>query len=449
MGPGPEETSSLNQKGSKAADFGASNSSKKLQHSHLHAAPKTDFACLTDAERRDKLERRLQAQLRDGTRSRNVKRLGDPLVKHLLRVAGNAAYRDLRQSVIATGKTLVCELLSNFPCRRLAVRRRGLAALQALLPSLYSAGSPPLNEQTSNATHNAKIELPLQDARHSDYFKTRSRLNTNVETHFVSNRILRKVAGFQSYDDGCVAEMRMPDQAQDFADIRLLLCLGNIPPSLGRIDQSTASKHSAEDLDPGTVGTLLRTAAALQWQGAWILPSCPDVFNPLAIRASQGALFWLPYRRGSAEELIQLCRAKELALCVPHESGTPVRTAGLFEQEKKKGVCLVLDWSLINSSIMGSSKKEPREDSTSLPESSPVSPGTPKDASRRAKAKHSIFKPDIFLSLGAEIAPEGTMHLLHPITVASMLIYHIKHVHFPSLAGSPYLFSVKQRTKAM
>lgn len=97
-----------------------------------------------------------------------------------------------------------------------------------------------------------------------------------------------QVAGFQSYDDGCVAEMRMPDQADDFADIRLLLCLGHIPPSLGRIDQSTrASKHSPEGLDSGTVGTLLRTAAALQWQGAWILPSCPDVFNPLAIRASQ------------------------------------------------------------------------------------------------------------------------------------------------------------------
>lgn len=133
---------------------------------------------------------------------------------------------------------------------------------------------------------------------------------------------------------------------------------------------------------------------------------------------------------------------------MPHESGSPVRSAGLFEQEKK-GVCLVLDWSLMNSAIMGSSRKEPREDSTSLPESSHASSAISKDASRRAKAGNSIFKPDIFVSLDADIAPEGTMHLLHPITVASMLIYHIKHVHFPSLTGSPYLFSVKQSTKAM
>lgn len=45
------------------------------------------------AEHRKRLERRLQAQLSDGGRSKDVKRLGDPLVRHLLRVAGNASYR--------------------------------------------------------------------------------------------------------------------------------------------------------------------------------------------------------------------------------------------------------------------------------------------------------------------------------------------------------------------
>ncbi|CDJ49362.1 hypothetical protein, conserved [Eimeria brunetti] len=330
------------------------------------------------ADHRERLERRLQAQLRDGSRSRNVKRIEDPLAKHLLRVAGNPAYRDLRQSVIVSGKTLVCELLRNFPCRRLAV------------------------------------------------------------------------AGLHSYDDGCVAEMRMPEQAESFGDMRLLLCLGNIPASIGRTtkDQTQWEFSSSPDfLDAGTVGTLLRTAAALQWQGAWILPSCPDIFNPLTIRASQGALFWLPYRRGSVKELIELCKAKDLAICVPHEEGIPVQTAGIFEKREKRGVCLVLDSNLIDAAEVHR-ESQPSELATSEVESSDefaaaMSSNEPKRG-RRAEAGKYGFKPDVFLSLGSDVAPEGSMPLMHPITSASLLLYHMKNSHFPSLRGSPYLFSVKQ-----
>ena len=227
--------------------------------------------------------------------------------------------RNLRQSVIVTGKTLVCELLTNFPCRRLAVRRRSLAALQATLPSLHRFVDTSIKRHNSASTDDN--ELPPSNLHDPSSIKAHPRLNANVETHFVSNRILRKVrqlsmlgianaflvaysvnkpsnfcsiffqvAGFHSYDDGCVAEMRMPEPAENWGNIRLLLCLGNIPSSLGSIrrDQTpTASSVNSDFLDPGTVGTLLRTAAALQWQGAWILPSCPDIFNPLAIRASQ------------------------------------------------------------------------------------------------------------------------------------------------------------------
>jgi TrmH family RNA methyltransferase len=54
--------------------------------------------------------------------------------------------------------------------------------------------------------------------------------------------------------------------------------------------------------DPGNLGTLLRTALALGWDGVFFLPGCCDPFNDKAIRASKGALFKLPYRKGSWEE---------------------------------------------------------------------------------------------------------------------------------------------------
>lgn len=49
--------------------------------------------CIDAGEHRRNLEERLQSQLKDRTRSTDVKRLSDPLVRHLIRVAGNTSYR--------------------------------------------------------------------------------------------------------------------------------------------------------------------------------------------------------------------------------------------------------------------------------------------------------------------------------------------------------------------
>ncbi|CDJ30446.1 uncharacterized protein EMH_0058200 [Eimeria mitis] len=281
--------STLDHMSSKFPALDGLHSGKEAQASHSGAA-KDGFLSRDVVNHQERLERRLQAQLRDGSRSKNVKRLEDPIAKHLLRLAGNPAYRNLRQSVIVTGRTLVCELLNNFPCRRLAGRRRTLAAIHASLPSLNQFVHSPTITHSGASSDEKNKELPSSSTQGQGFARPHPRLNSNVETHLVSNRILRKVAGLHSYDDGCVAEMRMPEQASDLGDMRLLLCLGNIPLSIGQTRSDymkTASMPHSDFLDSGTVGTLLRTAAALQWQGAWILPSCPDIFNPLSIRASQ------------------------------------------------------------------------------------------------------------------------------------------------------------------
>jgi TrmH family RNA methyltransferase len=58
--------------------------------------------------------------------------------------------------------------------------------------------------------------------------------------------------------------------------------------------------------DPGNLGTLLRTALALGWQGVFFLPGCADPFNSKALRAAQGALFHLPYKKGKWADLAPL-----------------------------------------------------------------------------------------------------------------------------------------------
>lgn len=145
------------------------------------------------------------------------------------------------------------------------------------------------------------------------------------------------------------------------------------------------------------------------------------------------------------DELVQLCRAKDMAICVPHANGIPVRTAGIFEERKKKGVCLVLDETLV-SAAEGSPATATSENLHKSRGSSPVALDCPQRAtSNEFKAKAFVFKPDISLSLGDDVAPEGSMQFLHPITVASLLLYHAKQAHFPNVRGSPHIFSIKQK----
>lgn len=47
--------------------------------------------------------------------------------------------------------------------------------------------------------------------------------------------------------------------------------------------------------DPGNVGTILRTALALGWEGAFLTPTTADPFNDKALRAARGAPLFYPY----------------------------------------------------------------------------------------------------------------------------------------------------------
>lgn len=46
--------------------------------------------------------------------------------------------------------------------------------------------------------------------------------------------------------------------------------------------------------DPGNVGTILRTAEALGFDGAVLSPECADIWSPKTLRASMGSVFRLP-----------------------------------------------------------------------------------------------------------------------------------------------------------
>lgn len=64
--------------------------------------------------------------------------------------------------------------------------------------------------------------------------------------------------------------------------------------------------------DPGNLGTLLRTALALGWDGVFLTDHCADPFNDKALRAAKGATFHLPLRQGTHKELLALIKENNL-----------------------------------------------------------------------------------------------------------------------------------------
>lgn len=67
--------------------------------------------------------------------------------------------------------------------------------------------------------------------------------------------------------------------------------------------------------DPGNLGTILRTADAMQTQVV-LTPGCADVYNHKTVRASMGAVFRSTPSFAKPDELVQFCREQEMPLYV-------------------------------------------------------------------------------------------------------------------------------------
>jgi TrmH family RNA methyltransferase len=107
----------------------------------------------------------------------------------------------------------------------------------------------------------------------------------------VTEEIMHKISGMQS-PEGILAEVPMP-LSDPLTNKRYLIALDRVS-------------------DPGNMGTLLRTALALGWEGAFILEESCDPFNEKAIRAARGATFRLPTATGNWENLLKIIKQNQL-----------------------------------------------------------------------------------------------------------------------------------------
>ena len=76
--------------------------------------------------------------------------------------------------------------------------------------------------------------------------------------------------------------------------------------------------------DPGNVGTIVRTAAALGATATIALPGTVDLWNPKVIRSSMGAQFSHPAFHASMEEIVYLLDGKGIELWATDAGGSPL-----------------------------------------------------------------------------------------------------------------------------
>lgn len=132
----------------------------------------------------------------------------------------------------------------------------------------------------------------------------------------VNDIVMQKLSGMKN-PEGILAEIEMPSLA-NFKGIKRMIALDKIN-------------------DPGNLGTLLRTALALGWQGAFILDNSCDPYNEKSLRAARGATFRLALGSGSWAQLKKVAKENFLMPLVADLHG---ENLGKFHPEE--GILLVL-----------------------------------------------------------------------------------------------------------
>ena len=117
--------------------------------------------------------------------------------------------------------------------------------------------------------------------------------DANVPLEKVLPDILRAVAGTE-HSQGILAEFKIPNTKLP-AKWSLLLVLDQLR-------------------DPGNVGTLLRTAWAMNVDAVILTPNSADLYNPKTLRAGMGAHFHLPVLSMDRQEISHLSNGKQLVL---------------------------------------------------------------------------------------------------------------------------------------
>lgn len=100
---------------------------------------------------------------------------------------------------------------------------------------------------------------------------------------YVSDQVMSKIQSNKSLND-YIAVCRIPPVKIDFGS--RFVIMENVQ-------------------DPGNVGTIIRTALALGYDGVFVTENCADIYNEKTVQASQGAIMRMPVERLNIKQIAQ------------------------------------------------------------------------------------------------------------------------------------------------
>jgi TrmH family RNA methyltransferase len=139
----------------------------------------------------------------------------------------------------------------------------------------------------------------------TDHNNIPSFCSQNTIVYQVNQTIMKKITNLESPEQ-FAAIVSLPKKESLFNKKRILLC-----------DQIS---------DPGNLGTLIRTALALNFDGAILTPKTVDPFNEKSIRAAKGASFFLPLFFQTSDEIKALVTKQNINLYVADLKGEDINT---------------------------------------------------------------------------------------------------------------------------
>lgn len=146
----------------------------------------------------------------------------------------------------------------------------------------------------------------------------------NVKRYLVSDAIINKIATTKN-PQNILGIVKMLDH--------------NITNLVPIIKENKTKLIMLDDVnDPGNLGTIIRTAAGLGYDGIIMSPNTVDLYNEKVIRSTQGVMFKIPIIKANLQEVIKLLK-KEKVFCI----GTALTNAKDVKHITKKdkfAICL-------------------------------------------------------------------------------------------------------------
>lgn len=146
----------------------------------------------------------------------------------------------------------------------------------------------------------------------------------NVKRYLVNDAIINKIATTKN-PQNILGIVKMLDH--------------NITNLVPIIKENKTKLIMLDDVnDPGNIGTIIRTAAGLGYDGIIMSPNTVDLYNEKVIRSTQGVMFKIPIIKANLQEVIKMLK-KEKVFCI----GTALTNAKDVKHITKKdkfAICL-------------------------------------------------------------------------------------------------------------